>query len=460
MKRLRAALAAFPLAILLASQACGHASAGAEEGDSLAAAYSTIARWTDGAYGPTGAWGEGATLTWSIVPDGTWIPAYYSFEGETASGSDLVAFLDGLFGGPQTGLPAEHSWFSLVQSAFDRWESVSGIDFVYEPLDDGVDLTGSFPGVAGMRGDVRLSGHLIDGAPVDGDGMMLPNILAYSFFPPRGNLVLDTANADVFGNDGGDYLRLRNTLTHELGHALGLGHVDGDSDPLTPGNQPGTMLMEPALATTFDGPQLDDILGIHRLYGDRNESSGGNDSWMQATPLGSLAPEGPALSLGGDAVSGVVAPTEVDFVSVDDLLDVDVFSLLVEGPGRLSIELKPSSATYWEVDSTGLPAIVDWSSVGDLHFDVLAADGMTVLASASQTSLGESEAIHFLPINGPGTIYVRVSASTLSPQFYQMRVELAAVPEPTSGLLAGCLGMTLLARRRASRSLSDRPFRR
>ena len=54
----------------------------------------------------------------------------------------------------------------------------------------------------------------------------------------------------AFTSSAGDFRSLRNVLTHEHGHGIGIKH----SIP-----QNGTKLMEPALALEFDGPQEDDI---------------------------------------------------------------------------------------------------------------------------------------------------------------------------------------------------------
>ena len=48
-------------------------------------------------------------------------------------------------------------------------------------------------------------------------------------------------------------------------------------------------LIEPILSTSFDGPQLDDVLAIQRLYGDAYEKNGGNDTFSVATSLGPLS---------------------------------------------------------------------------------------------------------------------------------------------------------------------------
>ena len=69
---------------------------------------------------------------------------------------------------------------------------------------------------------------------------------------------------------------------HEAMHALGVNHVYSST---------ASFLVEPTITTGFDGPQLDDILGMQRLYGDALEKNGGNNSYAAATALGALAGE-------------------------------------------------------------------------------------------------------------------------------------------------------------------------
>ena len=104
------------------------------------------------------------------------------------------------------------------------------------------------------HGDVRLSMH-----PIDGGG----GILAYTFYPANGDMVID--RAETWGSSSTNLHRfLRNTVMHELGHSVGIDHVCS--------NNTG-QLMEPFLSTGFDGPQQDDIRGINRNNGDPYEGN-------------------------------------------------------------------------------------------------------------------------------------------------------------------------------------------
>jgi len=175
-------------------------------------AFQSSARWTSTATNP-GPLGQGdpTTITWSIIADGVNIPG---FAGESAADSNLIATLDGIYGsagGPLSNRP----WFPQLRSVFDRWSAVSGINYVYEPNDDSAAFAAASVGILGVRGDVRIGGHTIDGNS---------GILAYNFFPDNGDMVIDTG--DNFYNDTSQNSRgLRNVTAHEAGHGLGLSHV-------------------------------------------------------------------------------------------------------------------------------------------------------------------------------------------------------------------------------------------
>ena len=263
-------------------------------------------RWTTTASGPTGEMGDPITLTWSFVPDGTLI----SGEGP----SDLISFLDGLFGEGAGGADLrQRPWFDHFAQSFDRWSQLSGMSFEYEPADDGV-THGTVSGALGTRGDVRIGGVNVDGS---GD------TLAYNFFPNNGDMVLDTAESAFFGNPSGGFLRLRNTIMHEHGHGLGLSHVVSNTS---------SFLMEPVISTAFDGPQFDDIRGVQWFYGDALEKSNnglGNDRLELATELGSLL-DGATVQIGSDAgPDTVIGGSETDFVSIDSNTDIDFYSIRV-----------------------------------------------------------------------------------------------------------------------------------
>ena len=233
--------------------------------------------WAVTASGPTSGEGFPATLTWSVVPNNTSIPG--------GGSSDLVSYLDGIFSG-NTAL-----WTSLFQQSFARWSDLSGITFIHELNDDGAQLQ-TFSGNLGVRGDIRIAGVFEDGPG---------GTLAYANLPDIGDIVFDTGETTYFSDPSGNYLRLRNTLMHELGHTFGLLHVESSSDDL---------LLEPSISTLIDGPQLDDIRGIQGLYGDALEKTNGglgNQTSSLAYSLGTI-PVGGTGAIGTDASGPGRAP--------------------------------------------------------------------------------------------------------------------------------------------------------
>ncbi|MBX3395158.1 MAG: choice-of-anchor D domain-containing protein [Phycisphaerae bacterium] len=199
-------------------------------------------RWTATATDGAVAQGERLTLTYSFVPDGTPITIAGTVESEPSS---LFTRFDANFPGGRV------AWKAKFAQALNQWGEILNITYV-EVADDGA----AFPtsaGALGLRGDIRIAMRSL-GEP-----------LAVNFFPQfGGDMVLDSLDIGQFVNPVNDYLNLRNILTHEHGHGLGLNHVlPTDS----------TKLMEPFLSTAYDGPQEDDIRGAQSLYGDRFEAN-------------------------------------------------------------------------------------------------------------------------------------------------------------------------------------------
>lgn len=345
-------------------------------------------RWsqtaTDGAgLGP----GDPTTLTWSIVPDGTPI---FGYIGEASAPSNLRAFLTAIYGD-------EATWLAIFRRVFDRWGELTGITYVFEPNDDGSAWTrfSIAGGELGVRGDVRIAGHTLDGTN---------GVLAYNFFPDSGDMVLDTSDA-IFTVTSGDSLVLRNTVAHEHGHGLGLSHVCPLED---------TKLMEPRLSLAFDGPQHDDVLAAQRGYGDRFEH---NDASGNATDLG--APGAGLVSLGD--------------VSVDDDVDGDLYRLHRTAPGRLDAVLTPVGFTYLSgpQNNTGsCSAGTSFNSltIHDLRLRVLDAS-LVPLATVDANGAGAGESLSELMLPAAGDYFIEVTGdSSNAAQLYRLDLTLAQTP--------------------------------
>lgn len=416
-----------------------------DESDELAAFQLQNNGWTSTSSGSS-ALGAPVVLTWSIAPDGTTLPRGL---GEPASPSDLVQFLDGIHH-PGEMFDAEdqlsdRDWFGLVKSSFDRWSSVAGITFNYEPNDDGASLP-SNRGIANRRGDHRLSGHFIDGGS-------RPSVIAYNYFPNFSDMVIDTSETSLFSNPSQEYLILRNTIMHELGHGLGLAHVESADLSPAPGVQFGTFLMEPILATVFEGPQFDDILGAHRLYGDVFEKGSGNQIYQNATDLEAL-PRGGKIQIGTDAGDTFVDFDDIDFVSADDNSDTDYYKFTIDAPGTIDLVLKPMGPTYLNgrqgSAASGSQPEFNAAAQSDLTLTLFDTNGLSPIGLSNTPGMGITESILGVELNAAGTYYVRITSATNAVQMYQLTVE--SIPEPSAAILLAGATVCLGWRRRGERT--------
>ncbi|MCC6511677.1 MAG: matrixin family metalloprotease, partial [Pirellulaceae bacterium] len=372
------------------------ASGSSDEGTILPFNLSSF-RWTNPTGGVSPAPGDPATISWSIVPDGT-------LNSRDGLNSNLISFMDSIYGGG-TGPVANRPWFSLFSRAYDRWAQETGLTFVYEAADDGLPYGASNNrGVTGVRGDVRIGGNRIDGDF---------GTLAYAFLPSNGgnsgfdgDMVIDTT--DRFYRDNanaptGENRALLNTLMHETGHSIGLGHVV----PVD-----GTKLMEPNVSLNFFGPQHDDILGGHALYGDDKER---NSTTATATDLGDLA-------------NGT---TVISNVSVTNSSDIDWYKLRIPAAGRITINASPVGQTYVVGPDPGPTATVNTLLNSDLNLQLVAVDG-TVLASVNNGGVGLNETITNLQLPSGGQYFIRVAGLGANPQLYNLSVTLAGIVTSTA----------------------------
>ncbi len=398
-------------------------------GGGAARGYQLAARWTNTASGASGPLGSPITLTWSLIPNGS----YIADVGE----SDLISFLDSTLGmgsgGPDL---TQRPWFPYFDSAFARWSELSGVTFAYEPHDDGV-AHGIFPGVLGTRGDIRIGGGFIDG-----DGA----VVGYNFPPNNGDMVIDTSDVTLITNPESNHLRLRTIAMHELGHGLGFSHVNSSDS---------SFLMEIFLTFLFDGPQLDDIRGVHRAYGDaleKHNAGAGNDSYFNAFSLGTVA-DGQTVSLGTSAGNGTsVLPTDTDFVSIDDNLDLDYYAFELAVAGEIDATLTPMGPTYLEGPLGGQQSTVNAAAVSNLDLRIYDTNGTTILRNANANGVGVAEQILDLQLD-PGRYYVRVSGNADDVQLYRLDLTARLVPEP-GGMHTWMALLILPVLRRACGSLA------
>ena len=332
--------------------------------------------------------GQVTTLTWNIVPDGT--PIASTRSGESSAPSNLRAFLDGIYG-------SEATWIAHFQEVFNQWGALTGVNYVRELNDDSAQLVVN-DGVLGVRADIRIGGHFIDGDF---------NVLAYNYFPEGGDMVIDTGDV-YYSSPGGGLANssrgFKNILAHEHGHGLGFLH----SCPLN-----NTKLMEPTLSTAFSHAQLDDKLAGWRGYGDNRED---NETSGAASDLGALG-------------NGTVNVTEL---SIDDNGDVDFYKFTVPAGKKASVTLTPIGSTYLagpQNNDGSCSAGTNFNAltVQNLGVELIDTNGTSVLASATGAVAGVAENIGETPLGSGGTFFVRGFATTSvnNVQGYQLAITIA-----------------------------------
>lgn len=133
-----------------------------------------------------------------------------------------------------------------IESAFDAWSSVADITLLEVP-----DLGENF-GVFGGSGNIRIGGHVFDGAG---------GALAHGYFPPTnansgaGDIHFDIADSWKIGFGGGGF-DIFQVAAHEIGQAIGLSH-----------ETELTALMNPFYTESFSRLLADDIAGAVHIYG-------------------------------------------------------------------------------------------------------------------------------------------------------------------------------------------------
>jgi hypothetical protein len=351
--------------------------------------------------------GDATTLTVSFPSDGISVltgidPGSYA-PGEANTPNNLHASFDAEFG-------STAAWKALLEDVFDKWSERAGLTYVFDVADDDADFPLS-SGVLGLRGDIRIAGHTIDGP---GSG-----ILAYNYYPNTGDMVIDTGNtAGFFGVEGGNnYRALRNTISHEHGHGLGFRHVC----PMD-----GTKLMEPFINVGFDHSAEDDIRHANRKYGDRFEKSGGNDIPAVATDLG-------VLTEGTHVVD--------DNLSIGTVNDVDWYQFTIASDANVALTLAPVGSTYNEgaqnapsgSDSTGCATSVlsatNAAAILNLDLTFVDNDGVTVLQTAATADVGNDEILTTAGLPA-GTYFVQIDTDDFldrQVQMYSLTTEVASL---------------------------------
>ena len=363
------------------------------------------ARWTTTASQPSGASTNGVPviLTYSFVPDGTSVPGY---NGEATSNSNLFARMRTIYASfGATTAEVDAYWQGLVHTALTAWGAQAGVTYVRELNDDGAAFGPNFSnnnGVLGVRGDIRISGHSIDGDS---------NVLAYNFFPNAsgggGDMVIDT-NDNTFNNLSNNSRILRNVITHEAGHGLGFNHTD-------PINR--TKLMEAFLATNFDGPQFDDYLVANFRYGDRLETPARNNTTATATVLGTIP----------------IGTTAVNNISLSTNIDVDAFRVTIPSNSIVRLTATPLGTSYLSGNQNAATTTFNALTVQDLRLTVQTSTGAPVITNQNLSAVGVAEVISNLSLNA-GDYFFSISSgggASTTPQMFNFTIERSDPLVPT-----------------------------
>jgi hypothetical protein len=174
--------------------------------------------------------------------------------------------------------PHPFSQGALAYTLGDRWDTTN-LTFAFDNCPDSIDCETGFEAVrAGFRAWAEVSAltfsEVSDPRQADielqwsnrGPELGYPgDILAYATFPSDGgDVVFD--DAEPWSAFDGSEFDLVLTATHEIGHALGLGH---SADP--------SALMYPVLTGQTYGIASDDAAAIRALYGTPEERPPAND---------------------------------------------------------------------------------------------------------------------------------------------------------------------------------------
>ena len=182
----------------------------------------------------------------------------------------------------------------IVQTALGVWSAVVPLDFTEVDSAAQADMILGF-GVGAHCDLYQIAGTTCPtGDPFDGPG----NILAHCYFPPGSG----GENAgDCHFDDGeqwvaqlttdGDTVRLLDTMIHELGHGLGLGHSEDINAIMYPSYDPS--VPKQALGA-------DDIAGIQSLYGARDGATPPATPDRPNTPNPDDVPTGAGTPVTGD----------------------------------------------------------------------------------------------------------------------------------------------------------------
>ena len=323
-----------------------------------------------------------AHLTYSFPADGTlWGLAIAGPVGQSNLSTKFIA----LFGSGNLDQGREY-----LRQCMASWRRLSGL--TYSQVDDDGSPQDMLTTRSATRGDLRIGGFVVDQSLY----------LAYNAFPAAGgvavigggDMVINTGffTYDYYDNPANNFRFLRNTISHEFGHSIGLLHTV----PCT-----ATKLMEPFITTGYDMQTVDEIRAVESNYGDRFTP---NQTASQAHSFGDLSMPfarsvcEPLLSTNG--ANGPNGSGE------------DWFRFKLSTPRPVTISATPSGSAYTagaqSTDcNTNAQFNINALGAGNLSLELRSSDGATLIASSGANGPGFGETVSF-PSLAAGTYTVRV----------------------------------------------------
>ena len=131
---------------------------------------------------------------------------------------------------------------ALFHQAFDAWSGIANIEFV-EVREQGEATR------YGYASDIRIVFGRLDGP---GDFLARAGLPLAVSLPTEGDIIIDSSDTSLGRNRD----KLLAVATHEIGHTIGLRHVEVEGTLLFPNFQQNVLT-----------PQSDDILGARQIYG-------------------------------------------------------------------------------------------------------------------------------------------------------------------------------------------------
>ena len=247
---------------------------------------SELANITGRKWGPSALGTPGGTVTWSLAAAGEDISR---FNVATQISTTGATFLN-------------YDFAQVIADAFAEWSKHGDIEF--QQIAD----QGGAAGV-GRDADIRIFFGAIPGGTV-----------GYAFYPSPYSAIGGDILLDTLSRFNTDPLLFASIVLHEIGHAIGLGHVDGSS------------IMTPKIRKI--GLQQDDIEGIIEIYGAQDAPA--PEPGPQPVP----EPNAPTLS-GDDGNNRLVGTSDADIIAGaggnDALIGANGADTIMGGEGRDSI---------------------------------------------------------------------------------------------------------------------------